>query len=202
MIGHFICFHQINKRNVRGKVVILPHGKERHQYEKAVAASKCRCASKLKASAMLFKEFECAPVHDRAKDLEAYVHEHDASPLVGIGEISALGDTYTLASIQLVMIGVTHNEVIVMIVDMAKVGGGHGLECLWRYTNKSRCFGIFQFLDCFAKLFPGDWVIEFPHGAALRDLGKESGISGSFGIIYLVKVRGKHRHVFRCVGST
>ena len=36
----------------------------------------------------------------------------------------------------------------------------------------------------------------------LRDLGKDSGISGSFGIIHSVKVRGKHRHVFRCIGST
>ena len=143
MIGRVICFHQINKPNVQGKVVILPHGKERLQHEKAVAASECRRASKLKASAVFFEKFECAPVHYRAKDLGAYVHEHDASPFVGIGEISALGDTYTLASMPLVMIGIAHKEVIDMIVYMAKVGGGHGLECLWRHTSKSRCFGIF-----------------------------------------------------------
>ena len=100
------------------------------------------------------------------------------------------------------MISIAHKEIIDMIVYMAEVEGGHGLECFWRYTSESRCFGIFQLPNCFTKLVPGDWIIELPHGAMLRDLGQDSGISGLFGIIHSVKVRGKHRHVLRCIGST
>ena len=71
--------------------MVLLHGKECLQHKKAVTASKCWRAPKLKASTMFFEKSKCLPIHDRAKNLGAYVHEHDALPFVGIGEISALG---------------------------------------------------------------------------------------------------------------
>jgi hypothetical protein len=92
----------------------------------------------------------------------------------------------------LVMISVTHEEIIDVFVNMTKVGGGNGLECFWRDTCKSKRFGIFQLFDCFTKLFPGNWIIEFPHGAALRNLGQKSRVDRSLGVVYSVKVRGKY----------
>jgi hypothetical protein len=77
----------------------------------------------LETGAICIEELECTSIHNGAKDLGAYIHEHDASPFVGVGEISDFGNRDALAAVPLFVIGVAEEEVIDMFVDVSEVCG-------------------------------------------------------------------------------
>ncbi len=103
-------------------------------------------------------------------------------PLVGIGEISALGDRDTLAMVPLFIIGVTEEEVIDMIVNMPEVSWRHGFESLRRYTGETRSLGVLELRYCLAKFIPGDWVVEFPKSTMLGDLVEEGRVGAAVSV--------------------
>ena len=182
--------------------MIFAHCKWCFQNKQAVSTAQFWCAPKLETSAMCIEEFQGSTVHDQTENLGAYIHQHDSSHCVWIREIAALGYRYTLAAMPLFVISITNEEVVDVVIGMLEVGGGHGFECFRRNSSKSRCFDIFCFFDCFTKFFPGDWIIEFPQGTTLGDLGKEGGASGTLGIEHLVEAGGEYGHVLICIGST
>ena len=87
-----------------------------------------------------------------------------------------------------------------MFVDVKLVGIAHGFECLCWNTRQSCCLSILEPFHCTSEFFPGDGVIEFPHGTLLWDMFKNCRIRGAVIVEDIVEMRSEDFHVLGGTG--
>ncbi len=149
---------------------------------------------------MKFKETTSAVVHNQTKNLTADIHEHDASPFVGVCKIALFWDRNALALVPSIIVSGAIKELANIMVNPHLHFLSEGLVCFWRNTIEPRSLARLEFVDGFVDFTECDWVINFHQLLPLGDQVKDAEVDWSMVTKHTFEVRAKDSHVLTTVG--
>jgi hypothetical protein len=149
---------------------------------------------------MEFEEMESAVVHNWTEDFTADIHDHDASPFVGVRKIAFFWNGDALALVPSIKVSGAIEELANIMVDPQLHSPPEGLVRFWWDAIEPWSFAWLELVDCLVDFTKRDWVINFHQLLSLGDQVEDAKVDWSMITEHTFKVWAEDSHVVAAAG--